>query len=260
METGIDDQAAYVQTTETPYTETQTYTEPVGTPYIEEYQTQTTAETDTYTEQPTGYETYTPDTQVRPTLDLGTTQQVEGILFMVQIAASRIPLTRSQVWAIYKGNLTLEVFEEEGWYKYRIPGFRLFSEANRAAVSSGVKDAWVVAKLDNQNLDLLQAKDMTRVLEKDVNSYGRSAIKNETDFYVQVAASRIRFDEEKLQQFCGSADLCREIIEEGWYKYQIYAGTEYSEAQSIKSQVGSGSFIVAYERGRKIKLFKAINK
>ena len=238
--------------------------------YTEDYST--SSETETYADAGTetgttytgtesaGDDYYDQSVDSRLALDISSSQQVEGVEFMVQVAASRIPLTRSQLWAIYKGNLTVQVYEEQGWYKYRISGFRLFSDANRVAVESGIKDAYVISVYEGQLIGLPEAREMTRLIETDVNRYGRNALKDDTDFYVQVAATRIKFSEEKLKQYCGGTEMCREIIEQGWFKYQIYAGTLYNDALSLKNQIGGDAFIVAYERGRKMELYKAINK
>lgn len=245
---------AYAQEQEYETEEPDTYTQQ----HTDEYDNR---ETETgYQQQQQEYKAYKPEDDSRMALDISSTQQVEGVSFVVQVAASRIPLTRSQLYAIYSGRKTVQQVEEGGWYKYRITGFRLFSDANRVAVQSGVKDAYVIAELNNSQLPLPEAKSMTRVLEKNVNSYGRNQIKNGVEYYVQVAASRIRFSENDLMQYCGGEGICREIIEEGWYKYQVYAGNSYAEAQNLKNRVGGDAFIVAYELGTKIELYKAINK
>ncbi|MBN1950602.1 MAG: hypothetical protein JW801_05330 [Bacteroidales bacterium] len=263
-ETGTDmsdySQSATTESTQTPgYTDysstnlTPTSTSTTGSGY------QTGTEGSYTSTEPSGYASPVPGLNARTALDISSVQQVEGISFQIQVAASRIPLTRSQLTAIYTGKLTVEVYKENNWYKYRIPGFRLFSEANRVAVQSGVSDAFVVAQLDGQNVSLPEARDMTRVLEQNVNRYGRTALSNEIDFYVQVSASRVRFSEDQIKTFCGGGN-CREILEGGWYKYQVFAGNSYSEAQSLKAQIGGDAFIVAYERGQKTDLYKAINK
>ena len=196
----------------------------------------------------------------RTAFDLSATPQSSDIIFKVQIAASRIPMTRAQLWAIYPGNYTVEVDQEEGWYKYRIGGFRLFSDAYRVVTESGVDEAWVVSYRQGKQIDLVQARDMTRVMETETRRYGDKAIKNPVDYYVQVVASKTRLNDDVVKKLSGSAGICREIIEEGWFKYQIYTGNEYEQALKIKNQITGDSFIVAYERGSKINLRKAINK
>ncbi|MBA7522213.1 hypothetical protein ES705_14331 [subsurface metagenome] len=198
-------------------------------------------------------------TEAREVFDISYVTQSKGVRFMVQLAASRIPLNRAQMWAIYPGNLTIGVIREDNWYKYRITGFRLFSEANRVAIKSGVKYAWVLSSNDGILINLVEARDMTRVLEADVKRRGRGVIENETDFFVQVLASKIRLNEQEMNSHCGYSGRCREIIEEGWFKYQIYAGTSYQEALSLKNEITGKSFIVTYKAGSKQNLYKAIH-
>jgi hypothetical protein len=195
----------------------------------------------------------------REYVDLSYSQQSTGIRFMVQIAASRTPLSRSQLWAIYPGNLSVEVMNEDGWYKYRIVNFRIFSEANRVALESGVNSAWVLSILDGKPLSLVDAREMTRVLEADVKRYGDKAIKDAIDYYVQTSASRIRMNDSERESLCGAWGGCREILEGGWFKYQLYAGTDYYKAVELKNRFNGKSFIVAYKRGTKIQLNKAMN-
>jgi hypothetical protein len=185
------------------------------------------------------------------------TPQSSGVRFMVQLAASRAPLTRAQLWAIYPGKHTVEVIKESGWYKYRVTNFRLFSDANKVALESGVKTAFVISTDGQNRISVVDAREMTRAIESDVKTLGRDALKDGTDFYVQLLASRLRLTDEDRLLYCGPGETCREIIEEGWYKYQVYAGTDYQQAVSLKSKINAKTFIVAYEQGMKIKLYKA---
>jgi hypothetical protein len=196
----------------------------------------------------------------REKLDMSFTAQNPGVRFMVQVAASKVPLTRSQLWAIYPGNLSVEVVEEGSWYKYRITNFRVFTDANRIALESGVKSAFVLATDGSQIINLVAAREMTRVLESDVRRYGDKAIKEGTDYFIQFAASRIRLSDEDKKSICVYAGTCREIIEEGWFKYQVYAGTRYDQALELKNQVSGKSFIVGYEKGTKIMKYRTSPK
>jgi len=193
-----------------------------------------------------------PYNEARKEFDLSSTLQTSDIQFMVQVGASRAPLSRAQMWAIYPGGHTIDVIFENGWYKYRITGFRLFSEAHRVAVESGVRGSYVVAYEHGIPINLVLAREKTRVMETDVKRYGRKIIKHETDYYVQLAASRIRLSPDNMERICRTGNNCREIIEEGWYKYQIYSGSDYNKALELKNSSPDGSFIVAYESGRKI--------
>jgi len=240
---------------ELPEPETQ---DSIVSPEIQEY-AETTEEVYYPEEQ---YNEYSPpvteSVQVREAYDISAVKQSTGVRFMVQLAASRIPITRAQMQAIYKGDLTIEVVKEDDWYKYRITGFRLFSEASQVAIQSGVRSAWVLASNNGNPVNLVEAREMTRDLEADVKRRGKAAIGNANDFYIQVMASKVRISEDEMQSICGYSENCREIIEESWFKYQIFSGTDYEATLSLKNKIPGKSFIVAYKAGAKQKLYKAI--
>jgi hypothetical protein len=96
-------------------------------------------------------------------------------------------------------------------------------------------------------------------MEADVKRQGRKIIENEADFYVQVMASRVRISEDEMNFICGNSTNCREIIEESWFKYQVFSGTNYQEALSLKNKIPGKAFIVAYKGGMKQNLYKAIH-
>jgi hypothetical protein len=179
------------------------------------------------------------------------------VRFMIQIAASRIPLTRSQLWAIYPGNLSIEVIHENNWYKYRIMGFRLYSEANRIAVESGVTSAWIVSTRDGKEISLTKARELTRNFEEEYIKNSSKSVVFKPDYYIQVAASRTPIAAEELENICNELGNCRAIIEEGWFKYQYFAGNAYNDALKISKNLTRKSFIVAYRGGTKINLYKA---
>jgi hypothetical protein len=190
--------------------------------------------------------------------DISTPQQNQEVRFMVQIAASRIPLTRAQLWAIYPGNLSVEVIRDANWFKYRITGFRFFSDASMVATESGAKNAWVLSASLGKEINLEKAKDMTRILEAGSKQY--KYITGDIDFFVQVAASRVGLTDEEISNLCHSTNACREIIENGWFKYQVFTGTNYKEAIRLRKSMSIKSFVVAYKDGTKINLYQAIHR
>ena len=190
--------------------------------------------------------------------DINMAQQNQEVRFMVQIAASRIPLTRAQLWAIYPGNLSVEVIRDADWFKYRITGFRFFSDASMVATESGAKNAWVLSASLGKEINLEKAKDMTRVLEAGSKQY--KYITGDIDFFVQVAASRVGLTDEEISNLCHSTSACREIIENGWFKYQVFTGTNYKEAIRLRKSMSIKSFVVAYKGGTKINLYQAIHR
>ncbi len=66
-------------------------------------------------------------------------------VFRLQIAASRSPLSATEIKHKYKGDNDVFLFEEEGWYKYAIGEYTSYFEANRERKLCGVKDAFIAA-------------------------------------------------------------------------------------------------------------------
>lgn len=186
--------------------------------------------------------------------------QEDKIRFVVQIAASRIPLTRSQLWAIYPGNLSVEVVHDIAWYRYQITGFRIFSEANRVAIESGIKEAYVIAYIENNEINLVKARELTRKFEQEFIKDPQKSVAFKPDYFVQIKASRIALSEEAKNNLCSELGNCRVVIEEGWFKYQYFGGTRYEEALDIVKKLSQKSFVVAYRGGTKINLYKAKRK
>jgi hypothetical protein len=181
------------------------------------------------------------------------------VRFMIQIAASRIQLTRAQLWAIYPGNLSVEVVHEDNWYKYRITGFRYFSEASDVATESGAKNAIVIASYNGRKINLEKAKEMTHMMEVDSKQNEKNSASGLIDFYVQFAASKVLLSDKTISELTADKSACREVIEEGWFKYQIFTGTDYKDALRLRKSMSVKAFVVAYKGGTKINLYQAIH-
>ena len=98
-------------------------------------------------------------------------------------------------------------------------------------------------------------------MEKEVQTYGRKGKLNDIEWHVQIAASRIGLSQNELSQIYSGNENISLIIEDGWYKYRLKAGTSYSTAAKIKQECGvEKAFIVAYYIGKKVPLYKAINE
>jgi hypothetical protein len=180
----------------------------------------------------------------------------QEVNFMVQIAASRIPLTKAQLWSIYPGNLAIEITREHNWYIYRIPGFRVFSEANRVALESGVESAYVVSEYNKKEISLPEARHMTDNYEKALRKQDFSSIPGLVSYFIQITASRTQLTGGERDMVFNTYPACREILESGWFKYQILAGASYSDALSLKRSLPETTFIVAYKNGTRISLHK----
>lgn len=181
--------------------------------------------------------------------------------FRVQIAASRTPLSISQLKAIYYGKLSVIEIKEGSYYKYQIPGFRLYSEAQAICDITGVNNAHLVAYKNNNSLPLSIAVKETRTIESEVKKKGRDKVVTSIDFSIQVAASRYRISKEKLETIYSGSESLTLVFEEGWYKYQIQAGADLSKALAILDNCKvEGAFLVAYKNSNKLKLHKALNE
>ena len=192
--------------------------------------------------------------------DIITSKYDIGLVFRVQIAANRVPLTREQISRIYKDDYPVEMVQEEGWYKYQILGVRLFSDALRVLRNAKVKGAFVIAYDDGIKQNLYIAVKHSKSLEKVVQAHGRKGKLNDIEWHVQVAASRLPLTATNLSRiYRGNRDLSL-VIEEGWYKYRLKAGSSYSAAKEIKQQCGvPRAFIVSYYRAKKVPINKALN-
>lgn len=198
---------------------------------------------------------------ITPPSEYAVSPDIEGLLFRVQIAASRIRLNKEQVASIYGGPYPVELIEEEGWYKYQILGVRLFSDALRIIRDAKVKGSFVIALDNNHIINLLDAVKRSRKLEKEIQTFGRRGRVKDVEFHVQVAASKVPLRADELMRIYSGNYKTTLIFEEGWYKYRIKAGTSYDEAERIKQGCGvKKAFTVAYDRAVKTALYRAIDK
>ncbi len=183
-----------------------------------------------------------------------------GLMFRVQIAANRVPLTKEQISRIYKDDYPVEMVQEEGWYKYQILGVRLFSDALRIIRNAEVKGAFIVAYDDGMKQNLYIAVKHSRSLEKVIETHGRKGKLNDIEWHVQVAASRFPITAANLSRIYRGNHEISVVIEEGWYKYRLKAGSSYSAAKEIKQQCGvPRAFIVSYYRAKKVPINQALN-
>lgn len=174
--------------------------------------------------------------------------------FRVQIAASQAPLSIGQVQAIYKGYMPVVETKEGKYYKYQIKGFDFLSEAQRVCSETGVDNAYIEAYQFSERTSLgIAAKA----------SVGQKGTMHKTDieFAVQFAASRVRLTENQLSEIYHYAQPVRIVLENNWYKYQVYAGNNLENAFGILEALNiKKAFVVAYKNGEKLKLYQAIQE
>ncbi len=196
--------------------------------------------------------TYTPQ---------GNNRLPSGLLFRIQVAASRVPLTMGQLKRIYSGNYPVEMILEDGWYKYQFMGVRLYSDALqiiRNVTSNGV---FIVAYENGIKTDLAEAVKKNKELEKLVNTRGRKGTVQEIEFHLQLAASRVAMSPDELTSLYTGNETVSVIYEAGWYKYHLKAGNSAEEAEQFRKTSGiPKAFIVPYKRAMKIDLLQAIQE
>ena len=83
--------------------------------------------------------------------------QQEGILFKVQIAASRVPMSSSELKHIYCGKKVVTEIQHDKYYKYSIGGYDNYKDASRLKKNLCVPGAFVVAFKQGRPLDIQKA-------------------------------------------------------------------------------------------------------
>lgn len=180
----------------------------------------------------------------KPTEKAVSSDQIE---FVVQIAASKSSMDKNQLHRIYKGRKDINMRREEGWYKYQIGRTSDYSNAKQTLKNTNVKGAFIAAYKGDEKLDL------GKVLS------GKSTLNGQLIFVVQIAASKTPLTDKQIERLKKGNNEVREIREEGWHKYQIVAGSSYSDARRLKNLLNlNGAFAVAYKNGEKIDIRKAI--
>jgi len=175
-----------------------------------------------------------------------------GLIFRIQVAAARTPMTRQQLARIYTGPYAVEMIEEEGWYKYQLLGIRLYSDALSIIKDIPVNGIFMSAYEDGIKTDLYRSVLKNHALERSVKSYGRKTF-SETEYHVQVTASRYPLEHDALLQFYSGSEPVSLILEDGWYKYHIKAGDSLDLANLIKDRCGvHNAYIIPYKRGLRI--------
>jgi len=171
------------------------------------------------------------------------------IWYSIQIGAFKKQPEATQIERLYSGNLPVNMREENGFYKYLAGQFSTLDEAKIAKKEIPVAQSFIVAYRNNQRVSVTSLRA------------GNSTVADTQQilYVVQLAASKVQMPESELKELYSGSLSIREWTEDGWYKYQIVAGSEYIEARKIKKEVTiKGSFIAAYHNGKRIPLYKAI--
>ncbi|MBN2274979.1 MAG: hypothetical protein JXR41_10080 [Bacteroidales bacterium] len=184
----------------------------------------------------------------------------DKIIYRVQVAANKTELSQGALQRIYYGNKSVEMLEENGWYKYSVGDFNTYAEANKFRKSSGVKNAFIVAYRQGKRF-MPGISEKTDLTAESMAPTGEGNMPAGLIFRIQVAAARAQLTKEQLTRIYAGAYAVEVIEEDGWYKYQLFGVRLYSDAIRILKDIPvKGAFISAYEDGNLTNLYKAVVK
>ncbi len=187
-----------------------------------------------------------------------------GMIFKVQIAADKKPLSQSTLRKLYNGNKKeISRVVENGWYKYSIGDFKTFDQAEKFKDNLDTRDAFIVAYQNGKQVtperseskavtDSKEAK--TKTEEETVSGSAREVV-----FKVQIAAARNPMNNRLLnQRYNGPMEINKDKVG-GWHKYSIGEFSNYEEANKQKKQADvEGAFVTAYKNGELLDIKHAI--
>jgi hypothetical protein len=182
------------------------------------------------------------------------------VIYKVQIAARRSELTQRALSKMYTGNKSVEMINDNGWYKYSVGDFNTYQEADQFRKSTGISQAFVVAYKKKP-----AEEPVANVVLADTTRYHEIMKPSEMPagliFRVQVAAARNPFSLNQLSKIYSGKYPVEMVHEDGWLKYQLLGVRTYAEASRIlKESAAAGAFIVAYSDGKKTDLAASIKE
>jgi hypothetical protein len=184
--------------------------------------------------------------------------ETRDIIFRVQIAASRVPLTHEKLNSIYPGKKEIIKNFGDGWHRYSIGICSSFEQATRLKNAIDVNGAFEVAYKGNQRLNAYKLKEEYSQCSR-IQITNSLPAKPEFIFKVQVAASKTKISQTELAKiYCGNLSVY-EVFEDPWYRYSIGNFEDYSEALRLRDRICTpGAFVVAYKNGSKIPVRRAM--
>jgi hypothetical protein len=191
--------------------------------------------------------------QLMPVTETTNQSVLPGLVFRIQIAASRVPLSVRELQKIYPGKYPVEMIIEDEWYKYQLIGERLFSDALQIIKNITIKGVYIVAYENGNKTNLAVAVRKNKALERTIKEKGRKALLNEIEYHVQLAASRKAMFQDEIERLYNGPEPVYLILEDGWYKYHLKGGNSKETAENLKQGCGiKDAFIVCYIGAEKI--------
>jgi len=182
-------------------------------------------------------------TKSRPDQTLSTHEGLIAV-YRVQIAAAKKPIPVKDLKALYAGIRPVNVYAEDGWFRYSIGDYLLYGDAILVRDSSGVLGAFVMPYINGIRQSFKGKLDIqSEEAKRSTNPV----------FVVQLAATKHPISLRKLKVYRKSGIPVTLRIEDGWYKYtsDVFFNKDLArkKAQEIKVP---GAFIVTYMNGKRI--------
>ena len=189
---------------------------------------------------------------IRISDDISTNTDATSVEFYIQLAASRKPLTDTELKQLTNQQESVRSITEDSWHKYQLPVGADYLKAREAINSYPNKNTFLVAYKGIEKLSLWETVKHIEL---------QKPKEPELLFVIQLAASREPLSIEEKEKLNSGSDHIRVIEEEGWFKYQVVVGPSYTLAIEKWKLIGTTrSFPVAYLDGSKIDMAEAIKK
>lgn len=177
-----------------------------------------------------------------------TSTTIKGLIFKVQVAASRNKLSDAYLKEIYNGNETIDMLIEDNWYKYSLGKLNKYDQALDLKNQINVDGAFIVAYQNGVKVPLYHAK-------KGVVSTGELG---QIVFKVQIAADIKSLSSEKLHNIYSGYENIKMFKEDGWFKYSIGEFKTFNKANILRKNSNvDGAFVIAFRGNKKMNVLEA---
>ena len=177
-----------------------------------------------------------------------TSTTIKGLIFKVQIAASRNKLSDTYLKEVYNGNETIDILNEDNWYKYSLGRLNKYDQALDLKNQINVDGAFIVAYQNGVKVPLYDAK-------KGVVSTGELG---QIVFKVQIAADIKALSSERLHSIYSGYENIKMFKEDGWFKYSIGEYKTFNEANTLRKNSNvDGAFVIAFRGNKKMNVLEA---
>ena len=178
-------------------------------------------------------------------------QAADRVVFRIQIAASRAPLTFDDLARMYTTDFPVEVVSEGGWLKYQTIGVPLYADAQRVLREINAKGSFVVAYRKGIKQSLPEMISLSRELEKRIQTGGRKGVVEDVEYHLELAASKTALQKAEIARLYSGPEPVLLIMDRGMFKYHLYAGYSLQSADNRKRETGMArAGIVAYRNGK----------